>query len=400
MEANGRQVAMALGDPFELGSTKPFDPATVPHFPAPDKLRPCCAFGMDLKAEIGAARIPGYENGNITSIAELGPHGYDNGKLDKERNGLVYTCRGGFIDIAHIRDNADRTLFITMEIARALPSGVSFDLPEEGTGRRVIVKPLAEGTLARLGRWRVATALAEWVNFQFSVWHEIVTWYGWESIKGFSERVSAFSIEDLYSNVVGQKIAAGIVANREARSHEEYDQAMDAWIAEALRRLGAVSRDDGRRAMKAVDGIWWDSTKALPDNALVIRRYLNLGPALPGWLVTDAFPEDKLDPALRRMCPQEPPPLTLEVPERLGDQKIDALVTVEMTFTGWVPQGFPVAAAKGGTVTQADFPAIMAGIHRDGVKDMGADFDRPRPRARGDKLPEKVTRQFKRLAHT
>ena len=394
--ANSRQVALALGDPYEIGPEEAFDPASVPVFPAPDKVRPCCAFGMDLSGSVGPVRVPIYKIPNIKAVEELGRHGYDKGKLAAENNGLVYTCRGGFIDIAHIRDNADRMLFLTTQIARSLPSGFTFQLPEEGTARRVLVKPLPEGMLARQGRWHIATTLAEWANFQLSVWHEIITWYGWESIKGFSEKVSAFSPEDLYSNAVGQKIAAGIITNRETRSQEEYDEAMDAWIPEALRRLGAVPREYGRQAMKAVDGLWWDSTKALPDNKLVTRRYLNVGPAQAGWIVTDAFPSEKLDPAIAKMCAGQPPPLPLEVPERIGDKRIDELVKLELTFTGWMPEeGFPFPVKKGSSILQSDFPVIVAAIRRDGATAMGADFDQPRSKAPGEKVtanPERASR--------
>lgn len=381
LRANSRQVALALDDPAVLSPEQSFDPASVPLFPAPQKVRPCCVFGMDLKAKMGDMRVPGVEISNIVSIDDLGPHGYDNGKVESEHNGVVYTCRGGFIDVAHIRDNADRMLFIVTQIARILPGGGTFDLPDEGTKRRVTVAPLPEGLLDRRGRWPIATALAEWVNFQMALWHEIVTWYGWQSIKGFSEKISSFSPEDLYSNVLGQKIAAGIVNNREARSRDQYNAAMDAWIPEALRRLGAVSREDGRRAMKAVDGLWWDSRKAVPDPTLVLRRYMNTSLTVSPWTVAATIPPDRLDPALRRACAKKPPILPLETPGSVAGRRIEELVSLDFEFTDWSPEDFPIPSKKGTTVTVADFPAIMAGIHREGAARAGPDFDSPRPRA-------------------
>jgi Protein of unknown function (DUF4056) len=387
MVANGVQVAQALDDPMEIGQTREFDPASVPLFKAPTKLRPCCVFGMDLKAKLGALPMP-VNIPNVTAIEELGPHGYDNGKIEGEHNGLVYTCRGGFIDVAHIRDNADRMLFIVTQIARGLPGPVSFDLPEEGTTRRVNVKALPDGMLERRGRWATATALGAWVNFQMSVWHEVITWYDWETIKGFSEKVSAFSIEDLYSNVLGARIAAGIITNRETRSRDEYDAAMDAWIAESLRRLGAVSRDEGRQAMKAVDGLWWDSTKFVTENKLVIRRYFNTTSPLSGWRVTEAVPDDA---SMRKMCAGRAPPLALEVPEHLGKDKIEDLVSLDFAFTSWIPEGFPVPATKGSVVHFSDFPAIIADAHRKAEREFGPGFDRPGPRPAGE-TQEKVGR--------
>lgn len=374
-----RLVARALNDPVELPGEK-FNPETIPHIKPPTAVRACCAFGMDMGAKAGSVPVPFYKNGNVLGPDEVGKHGYDSGLLESENNGLVYTCRGGFIDIAHIRDNADRTLFLAMELVRQLPAGTTINLPEEAVLRRVIVKPLPPEVIAQYGRWSVATTLAQWINYQLSIWHEIATWYGWESIKGFSERLSAFSLEDLYSNVVGERLAAGIVMNHETDSRQAYERAMSAWIPEALRRLGAVPRVDGRRAMQAVDGLWWDSKQRLPDNKLVLRRNLEIASPLRGWLVADAVDKGPVKDELKRMCAKKPPPLPLTVPQRIGDQKIDELITIEFEFSGgWEPADFPVAAKKGTVFTLAEFPAIIKDIREKGLKELGPGFDQPRP---------------------
>lgn len=377
VQADTRQVARALDDPVDLGPAQ-FDPATVPDIRAPHKLRPCCAFGQDLHAKVGPVPVPFYENANVLSPREVGPHGYDKGDLTREHNGLVYTCRGGFIDIAHIRDHADRTLYLALEIARALPDGVTITMPEEGTLRRVIVKPLPAELLARHGRWAVATTLASWAAYQLSVWHEVVTWYGWESVKGVSEKLSAFSPEDLYSNALGVKLAAGIVLSREVRTREEYEAAMTAWITEALRRLEVVEKVDARAAMQAVDGLWWDASKRLPDWRLVTRRALDFESPVSGWLVADAVADGPVALSLRRTCPKQPPPLPLQVPQTLGDAKIAELAVVELEFSSWIPEHFPLPIARGKSVTQADFTAIVADIRQEGAKELGPDFDQPR----------------------
>lgn len=377
LQANSRQVALALGDPAEIPAER-FDPRDVPNFAAPKKLRPCCAFGQDLKAKLGPVPVPFFEQENTLSPEEVGPHGYDKGDLTRERNGLVYTCRGGFIDIGHVRDNADRTIFLAAQIARALPGGVTVEFPEEGTIRRVIVKPLPEGLLARHGRWKIASTLATWANYQLSNWHEIVTWYGWQSIPGMSERLSAFSPEDVYSNALGLKLAAGIITNRGIGSREQYEQSMKAWLDEALRRLGAVPKADARLAMAAVDGLWWDSSKRIPDWKLVTRRFIAVSSPISPWLVAAAVPESPNAPALEQMCRDQPAALPLTISDELGDTKIEELVTVRFEFTGWIPERFPVPAAKGDAVTQADFPAILEQIHREGVADLGPQFGRPR----------------------
>jgi hypothetical protein len=376
MLVDSREVARALGDTADVDPA-PFDPKGVPQFEPPKKVRPCCAFGEDLKAEVGPVPVPIYEMANLRGLDEIGPHGYDKGDLTRENNGLVYTCRGGFIDVAHVRDNADRLLFLAMRIARELPNGVEIEMPWEGARRLVTIAPLPKGLLSRHGRWRVATTLAAWATNQMSNWHEIVTWYGWESTLGISEKLSAFSPEDIYSNVLGINIAVGIVLNREMRSREEYDQSMQAWMREALRRLGTVPKAQARQAMHAVDGLWWDSSKRVPDRMLVTRRFLDIGVPVQPWIVAESLP--KPDPALEAMCADQPPPLPLTIADKIGEHSIDKLVSVRFEFTKkWIPENFPVPAGEGKVVTPADFPVIIEAVREEGRRDLGADFDKPK----------------------
>ncbi|MBZ5713783.1 DUF4056 domain-containing protein [Nannocystis pusilla] len=362
-----REVARALHDPADVGAR--FDPKAVPVIAAPHKLRPCCAFGQDLRAEVGPVPVPLYKNENIRSPDELGPHGYDRGGASPERNGLVYTCRGGFLDIAHVRDTADKTLFLTLQLVRALPGEVTVEWPDEGTQRRVKLKALPKGLLERHGRWKTATLLAGWAVQQLATWHEVVTWYGFESVPGVSERLSAFSPEDVYSNVLGINLAAGLILDGEIRSREAYDTAMQAWLREALRRLGAVSKQEARAAMQAVDGRWWDSRKRIPEFTLVTRRYVHNDSPVPAWLV-DA-------PDIRKTCSGQPPPLPLVLEQKIGEHEIAALVTVEFEFDSWLPERFPLPIARGSTVTPRDFSAIFAGIRAEAVEAFGPDFDKP-----------------------
>ena len=373
---DGRAVARALHDP--VGLAMPFDPASVPDFRAPQKVRPCCAFGVDLKAKVGPVPVPLYENENIISPDRIGPHGYDKGELTKENNGLVYTCRGGFIDLAHVRDMGDNTLFLAMQIARGLPGELTIQMPDQGTKRRITIKPVPGALLARHGRWTIATALASYIAYDLSIWHEVVTWYGWESTLGISEKLSAFSPEDLYSNVLGINIAAGIVLEREASSRDQYDRSMEVWIRESIRRLGGVQEAQGRTAMKAVDGLWWDSSKRLPDWKLVTRRDLHIATPVPPWIVADSVPADKATPEVTQMCKGQPPPLALEIEDKIGNTKIEDLVEIQFEFAGWIPKDFPLPAAKGQSVHSTDIPKIVEDVRQKAAKDLGADFDRPR----------------------
>jgi hypothetical protein len=145
----------------------------IPEVPVRKRLRPCCAFGSELRARLGPIPIPGFSVLNVRDAEDLGPHTYDSGllqlgyegrpgmRVDPERNGLVYTCRGGFIDTAHVRDYVDWTLFLASRLGRHLATGVVLDLPAEGGARRVILRPVDAELIDELGTRRLTLWLAE-----------------------------------------------------------------------------------------------------------------------------------------------------------------------------------------------------------------------------------------------
>src|SRR5262249_62116535 len=115
------------------------------------------------------------------------------------------------------------------------------------------------------GLREVVVSLGEWLDFQASIWHEIATWYGWASTR-FSEKPSAFSPEDLYSNVVGLKIAGVAIRRQEATTELEYNRAVTALLRDALKKRGPVPRAATQLAFEHTDRMWGSSTKRGPDN--------------------------------------------------------------------------------------------------------------------------------------
>lgn len=379
-------VATALGDDGPVEETG--DPSQVPKLPAPHRVRPCCAFGMDLRTKLGGVEVPGYTVGNILGVEELGRHEYDNGFLTLnqdisrvvtlEKNGLVYTCRGGFVDIAHVRDNADLTLYLATRIVLDMWGPKPVVVEGDGARRRVVLKPIPPELIDRLGPWEVAVALAQWSAYQMSIWHEIATWYGYESVSGFPEKVSAFSPEDLYSNAFGLRIAGGILRDRRGRTRAEWDDYMAAWLDRSVQRLVPVSSELGRRTMKSLDGRWWDSRKIVPDWTLVTKRNYDLSASVQPWRREDAGLQ--ADRELAEVCGQSVA-LPLEVPQRIGDVAIEDLATVEFDVGSWAPKAFPFADASSRHVSSDEFPRIVETVRREAEQTLGAGFDHPGPAA-------------------
>jgi len=78
--------------------------------------------------------------------------------------------------------NADDTLALTAAIARTLETGGTMDVPPQGAAMRVRVRPVPADSIRKYGRVQLSVALAQWLAYQLSVWHEIVTFYGYASL--------------------------------------------------------------------------------------------------------------------------------------------------------------------------------------------------------------------------
>src|SRR5690242_13496177 len=72
------------------------------------KNRKCfCQFGYGLYI----VNIPLFPITGFVDVDNLGVHSYgEPGK--KEHNGTMYTCKGGFVDLSHVRSAADWTAFL------------------------------------------------------------------------------------------------------------------------------------------------------------------------------------------------------------------------------------------------------------------------------------------------
>ena len=371
------------------------NPEEIPNVPEPTRLRPCCIFGNDIGARVGSIPVPGYEIHYVLDVDSLGTHqfnrgavalraGLEGGIVSDEQSGILYTCRGGFIDIAHVRDNADRTIYLAAQLARIAATGGTIPIVGEGARRRIVVKPVDLRLVRTYGMREAVTGLAEWLDHQAGIWHEIATWYGWSSTP-FSERPSAFSPEDIYSNLVGAKIAGTVIRRHTRTSEIAYNRAVTALLKDALGKLGPLPRAATRRAFDYVDGIWWDSTKRVPDHLLVRHRNFNIGPELAPWTIPDARTFSTLPAARKefdRYCQGDWHPLRLRVPDRLGNVPFREMATFEIEPDApLLRAGFPVSGSNRPMVTQDDFPRIIAAIERAADVELGAGAGRPAARA-------------------
>ncbi len=367
----------------QLGLERDERAEEVPHVPVRTKLRPCCAFGSGLRVRVGSVALLGLSIDNIRSPDELGRHRYDAGRFGQsfsegtERNGLIYTCRGGFIDTAHVRDYADWTLYLATEVGRRLETGGVVEIPGSEAGmRRIRIEPIDPALVQALGRRQITASLAVWMGFQLSIWHEIATWYGWASYEIFSERASAFSPEDLYSNLLGAKLAGPIITSGNDLSEDVFNAAVDAWFTQSLGFLGGLPADLGEAAMTAVDQTWWDSKARLPDPRLVLRRNIQNGLKILPWVVPlEAFSERDAE-RVRESCGNEVAAHPLRQPTRIPGLDYAKVLSLEIVIDREFG-GLPAFRDRDGLVTNADFAAILDRIRREAKAEFGDLADSP-----------------------
>jgi hypothetical protein len=100
----------------------------------------------------------------------------------------------------------------------------------------------------------VSLDLSQYFTYIMTTWHEVLTWYGYKCMGFLPEEPSAFSWEDVYSNLVGIRLGAQAVRDKE----HSFDTAMTILIKRELENLGIQSSETARKASEKMRGIWFN----------------------------------------------------------------------------------------------------------------------------------------------
>ena len=188
----------------------------------------------------------------------LGTHGYY--YRPSEKDGIVYTCRAGHVDIAHLRIGVDWTAYLTAKTYRRLmkhDSGFSYKLAVDRSREYVqFTYPpgwdqLPEPQRSRIAR-EIALAAAPYMTYTMTSWHEMLTWFGFKCIGLPSEFPSAFSWEDSFSNLLGTAIAVNAFQD----SQHSYNEAVQIALDQEMAKLGILPASVSKQAAESVKGNW------------------------------------------------------------------------------------------------------------------------------------------------
>ncbi len=273
--------------------------------PGPPGQRLCCALGTHTGIDPGD--LTGHQYGHI---ANLFPQTAGTVLREGEPLGYIYTSGAGLVDLGHVRDNADMVLFVYAQLLDGQHRIYT-------SGGDVVGVPKIPAVKADL------LGLAGAIVFANAWAHELTTWGSDTNvfINSKAEDFSAFSPEDLSSNIVGIYIATRAITAMTADVNtpapefvKQFDTEMDLLLPQIIASLGPLSAAETTNlvtkqialspnnvAKGDLTGIWYMDDTVSPGNTFVtlLRRNFDgapwkipgtpQGPSTPAWLNTTRF---------------------------------------------------------------------------------------------------------------
>jgi hypothetical protein len=312
---------------FSLGIEFSKEPQLPPRI-----IRTCCAFGSN----VGVIGLPYFSYSEITGVENIGKHKYLGD--ESEGNGIIYTRKGGFIDMAHLRDQSDWTayLYYIIKIHKGIPD---FEIKLGYEGGTKMLSLNVPNDLSD----RNMKILAGRIAYDLSVWHEIASWFGLSSVPLLNERFSSFSLEDNYSNLLGATI--GIEA---LESELPYNDAMTKLLNDKLVELERVdSISQTYDAMEKVLNKWWTRYYYFPQNNVTLKRQFSTY-SITNPLIVPGFSDSEGE-----IC-------SLDIPQLENTSlKFQDIYTINLKLNGRLMSKRFFASMKKKEITNWDFMSIV-----------------------------------------
>jgi hypothetical protein len=331
--------------------------------------------GLDAGPRIRYGAYPSSIIGTPWAGPKLGTHGYY--MRFSEKDGIAYTCRGGHIDIMHVRIAADWTAYLAGESYKHIMQGddtFSYKLLVDRSRNHVYLsypenwKSLSKDEQDRIAR-EVALAMSPYLTFTMVSWHEMITWYGFQCIGLPTEYASAFSWEDSYSNLVGTRLASKALRD----TQHSYNDAMKIALDEEMAKLGVQPTKVSKQASESVRGSWYTGRVSMFVD--MRKRNFNIG-LDDGWITPTLIPNV---PGCEGAEPISYPVPTLEALAKYGFAAHVEIEPREWEKNKVLRIVYPNGEGKR-IIPAEHFPIIMAQIRKEGEAKYGAEMVAdPRP---------------------
>jgi hypothetical protein len=321
--------------------------------------RECCTLGAFApfggSVDFGDVGFHKYRPSRLADSNLLDRSGQDGGK-----HGYLYTRRGGFIDLGHVRDYIDYTRFFAARYYNAPLSGrtgtLSKVFEEEGEIHLEIASRTEKPSSV------LAATMGAKLAYERAIWHEISSYFT-------SEKFSSFAPEDNFSNAVG--VLAGYRALLTPK--KPFDVAAEQALLKILAQLGPVHRpEETDAAIAYVKDHWWSFFGVGNTGPGAKRRNFDITSPVRPWLVTDiAIAGKEAEGDELRKSLARPKPASIHIPVQHNSQPLESLAHFEVknahaSIRNLVPLLDPIRGS--------DFPTVVAAIRAE-----GADPDSPGP---------------------
>jgi Protein of unknown function (DUF4056) len=321
----------------------------------------CCALGGSQSPSVGFADL-GFHKYRPRSAGSLAEGIHDAGG----KEGYLYTRRGGFIDLGHVRDYIDYTRFFAARYDAAPHSGQSGEsakLWSEAGDIHLITAPRSERPSSAL-----AAIMGAKLAYERAIWHEIVTYFPGTVIP--NQRYSSFAPEDNFSNAVGALVGYYAVLTPNKR----FDAAAEKALFKTLAQLGPVLRpEDTDAAVTYVQGHWWSGSGPTPPAKR--RNFDAFSPVRP-WLVTDiAITGKEAEGNELRKSLGRARAASIHIPVQHNSQPLDSLAHFEVTNAHASIRALVPTLDR---IRGSDFPTLVTAI-REQERVGNTDADSPGP---------------------
>jgi hypothetical protein len=269
-----------------------------------------------------------------------------------EGQGMLYTLRGGHIDLAHVRGPADQTkkaydltcfcivngkkTFTIKPAWERITNRVDFEYPADW-------QKTPDTERQRIAR-EIALKVGPLVGYNSSVYHEMLTWKGAKFILIEPEFKSSFSWEDIYSQIMGVSVAMAAI-----ESGGDFNSTFTRLLNQELQKLQLVSKEKAIQITKSVKGKWYTS-------ASLIKRNM------------DSCLDNDISPCIvPGYCSQQP--ITYPLPQMDGIDKYPVKVKYTV-YTSFFLENNALKKLAGTSDTlepTKDFKTIMLAIQKEGV---------------------------------
>jgi hypothetical protein len=340
-----------------LASSEGLDEDLLASYEITGHSRACCNFGPDYL--LRAAGLAG-----VIDKEFMGDHHFARAYKNNDQVGIIYTCKAGFVDISHLRDNADWAGHIYFNLPQWLGSDQEITARREGGfHRRAVYFPkLTQQELKSLTP-KDYQKLAIAIGFDMALLHEISTaYYIPVSSPGSvvnTERMSSFSVEDAYSNLLGSYL--GVEA---AMSTKPFNESMTEQLNSTLEQLEAQPYMNTWTAYNLVRGSWWKPGLAGGFKHVLKRNFTYEGDVQPA-IVPGTF-----------FCPEKVESSPLEIPEFLSNGKsVNHYYSIRGLFNNRLERGMKKMNLQVDTViTQDSYPMIIDAVKKKFMKKLGKEI--------------------------